>query len=168
MTAAASRPQRPATGNKRSAARLAAVQALYQMDVAGSDVGATLAEFEALRLGKEVDGTQYAAADTGFFRDLVGGVVRDQLTIDPMIDNALREDWPLARIDSTLRQILRAGAYELHNRLDVPARAAISEYVDVAKAFFDQGDETKITNAILDRLARAARPQEFGAATAEP
>ena len=152
----------PAKGNKRSTARLAAVQALYQMDVSGSDVGATIAEFEAYRIGREVDGAHYGAADLQFFRDLVGGVVREQRAIDPSIDGALAEGWPLSRIDSTLRQILRAGVFELTNRLDVPAKAAISEYVDVARAFFEDGDEPKIVNAVLDRLARSARPFEFG------
>lgn len=151
-------------GNKRSTARLAAVQALYQMDVAGSDVYATISEFEAYRLGKDIDGDQYGAADPAFFRDIVGGVVRTQLEIDPLIDRALLEGWPLARIDSTLRQILRAGVYELFHRMDVPAKAAINEYVDVARAFFDKGDEARIVNAILDKLARSARPDDFGAA----
>jgi N utilization substance protein B len=148
--------------NKRSAARLAIVQALYQMDLAGSDVFATIAEFEAHRLGREVDGAQYAATDVKFFRDVVGGIVREQLSLDPLIDGALKDDWPLARVDSILRQVLRAGAYELHHRPDVPGKAAISEYVEVAKAFFEAGDEAKIVNAVLDRIARAARPQDFG------
>lgn len=155
--------QGPAKGNKRSTARLAAVQALYQMDLSGSDVGATIAEFEAYRLGREVEGAQYGAADVQFFRDLVGGVVREQRDIDPRIDRALADGWPLSRIDSTLRQILRAGTFEITSRLDVPAKAAISEYVDVARAFFEDGDEPKIVNAVLDRLARSARPFEFGA-----
>jgi transcription antitermination protein NusB len=151
-------------GNKRSTARLAAVQALYQMDLSGSDVFATMVEFETYRLGKDIDGDVYGAADPAFFRDIVGGVVREQRVLDPLIDTALAEGWPLTRIDSTLRQILRAGAYELRHRRDVPAKAAISEYVDVARAFFDKGDEAGIVNAVLDRLARAARPQDFGAA----
>jgi N utilization substance protein B len=154
----------PAKGNKRSTARLAAVQALYQMDLAGSDVLVTMAEFENFRLGKEVDGATYGAVDTQFFRDIVGGVVREQRALDPLVDDGLRDDWPLSRIDSTLRQILRAGAFELRHRRDVPAKAAISEYVDVARAFFEDGDEPRIVNAVLDRLARAARPQEFGTA----
>jgi N utilization substance protein B len=161
MTSGAGRG--PAKGNKRSTARLAAVQALYQMDLSGSDVSQTIAEFEAHRIGREVDGDVYAAADVQFFRDLVGGVVREQRSIDPTIDQLLAEGWPLSRIDSTLRQILRAGAFELTSRLDVPAKAAISEYVDVARAFFEGGDEPKIVNAVLDRMARAARPFEFGA-----
>jgi N utilization substance protein B len=149
---------------KRSSARLAAVQALYQMDLAGSDLLVTLAEFERFRLGQEVEGDQYEPADVGFFRDLVGGVVREQRSIDPEVDGALAETWPLTRIDATLRQILRAGSYELRHRPDVPARAVINEYVDVARAFFDRGDEARITNAVLDRMARAARPAEFAAA----
>ena len=148
-------------GNKRSTARLAGVQALYQMDISGSDLFATLSEFEAFRLGQEVDGVAYRDADLAFFRDVVSGVVREQLILDPLIDNALKEGWPLGRIDSTLRQILRCGAYELMHRHDVPARAAIVEYVDIARAFFDAGDEPRLVNGVLDVLARSARPKEF-------
>lgn len=162
MSAPAAKAE-PRPGNKRSSARLAAVQALYQMDVAGSDLTATIAEFEAYRLGKEVDGIAYRAADIAFFRDIVAGVVREQLELDPLIDEALKAGWPLARIDSTMRQILRAGAFEIRHRLDVPARAAIVEYVDVARAFFEDGDEPRMVNAVLDRIAHAARPYEFGA-----
>jgi N utilization substance protein B len=164
MTSEAARAPK---GNKRSTARLAAVQALYQMDLAGADVTATIREFEAFRLGREIDGVTYAEADPGFFRDVVGGVVREQLEIDPLVDHALKEGWPLARIDSTLRQVLRAGLYELRYRRDVPAKAVIVEYVDVARAFFEDGEEPRLVNAVLDRLARAARPVEFGAAAPE-
>lgn len=153
---------KPRKGNKRSTARLAAVQALYQMDLAGADVAVTIREFEAYRLGREIDGVTYAEADPGFFRDVVGGVVREQLEIDPLIDDALKVGWPLARIDSTLRQVLRAGLYELRFRRDVPARSVIVEYVDVARAFFEDGEEPRLANAVLDRLARSARPAEFG------
>ncbi len=148
-------------GNKRSSARLAAVQALYQMDTAGSDVEDTIAEFEEFRLGKETGGDLYAPADAGFFRDLVRGVVREQLKLDPQIDTTLAKGWPLVRIDMTLRQILRAGFYEILHRRDVPAKAAITEYIDVAQAFFDGGDEVGIVNAVLDQFARKSREQEF-------
>ncbi len=157
---ASERTQRPA--NKRTAARLAAVQALYQMDLAGSDVLRTISEFETLRFGHEIDGIAYPPADVAFFRDVVSGVVREQLDLDPQIDRALAEGWPLARIDTTMRQTLRAGLYEIRHRADVPAKAAIVEYVDVARAFFGDGDEPRVVNAILDRLARLARPHEFG------
>lgn len=151
-------------GNKRSSARLAAVQALYQMDISGADLLSTLGEFETFRLGREVDGETYREADTAFFRDIAGGVVREQRLLDPAIDEALKDGWPLARIDSTLRQILRCGAYEIFLRKDVPARAAIVEYVDIARAFFETGDEVRLVNALLDRLGRQQRPSEFGLA----
>jgi len=151
---------RPA--NQRGAARLAAVQALYQMDIGGAALPEVLAEFELHRLGKEIDGAQYRAADAAFFRALVGGVVADQRSLDPAIDRALSAGWPLARLDATLRAILRAGAYELSARADVPARVVISEYVDVAKAFYE-ADVPGMVNGVLDTLARTLRPAEFPA-----
>ncbi len=158
---APAKPKRTAAraGNKRTTARLAAVQALYQMDVAGTDLPATLAEFEAHRLGREIDGEQYATADAGFFRDLVTGVVAEQRRIDQLVDRVLQASWPLTRIDLTLRAILRAGAYELLYRSDVPARAAISEYVDVAHGFYDD-DGPRLVNGVLDTVAREARSGE--------
>jgi N utilization substance protein B len=146
----------------RSAARLAAVQALYQMDMTGIDLNDVIAEFEAHRLGQEVEGDQYCEAEAEFFRDLVQGVVREQLKIDPLIDRQLAEGWRLARVDSILRAILRAGAYELLMRKDVPARVAISEYVDIAHAFFAE-EEPKVVNGILDALGHKARASEFAA-----
>lgn len=155
-TSAAGR--RPA--NQRGAARLAAVQALYQMDVGGATLPEVLAEFEVHRLGKELDGEQYRDADAAFFREIVGGVVGRQRKLDPAIDAALQSDWTLPRIDTTLRAILRSGAFELAERRDVPAKVVITEYVDVAKAFFD-ADATAMVNAVLDTLARKLRPAEF-------
>jgi len=152
---------RPA--NQRGAARLAAVQALYQMDLGGATLADVLAEFESFRLGKEVDGDQYRNADPAFFRAIVSGVVHNQKALDPVVHMTLAGDWPLARIDVTLRAILRAGAYELTERKDVPARVVIAEYVDVAKAFFDD-EVPAMVNAVLDALARHLRPQEFTAA----
>jgi N utilization substance protein B len=152
------RPARPA--NQRGAARLAAVQALYQMDLGGTTLPEVLAEFESYRLGKEVDGEQYRDADPAFFRDIVAGVVREQQTLDPIVHTTLATGWPLARIDVTLRAILRAGAYELTGRSDVPARVVIAEYVDVAKAFFE-GDVPAMVNGVLDAIARRIRPAEF-------
>jgi len=146
--------------SSRSAARLAAVQALYQMDMTGIDLTDVIAEFETHRLGKEVEGCQYRDAEASFFRDLVEGVVREQLRIDPVIDKQLAEGWRLTRVDSILRAILRSGAYEILVRGDVPARVVISEYVDIAHAFFGE-DEPKVVNGILDRLSHKARPQEF-------
>jgi N utilization substance protein B len=156
---------RPATdvkpANKRGTARLAAVQAIYQMEIAGSELGDVIAEFETYRLGKEIDGMEFREADPAFFRDIVSGIVREQRRIDPAVHLALVEDWPLKRIDVTLRAILRAGAYELIARKDVPARVVITEYIDVAKAFFVE-DEPGIVNGVLDRLARELRGDELG------
>jgi N utilization substance protein B len=144
-------------GNQRSAARLAAVQALYQMDIAGTPVEEVLAEFETFRLGHELDGVKYRDADPAFFRDIVSGVVRTQLELDPAIQETLREGWPLARIDATLRAILRSAAHELRSRKDVPPPVVINEYVDLAKAFFS-GEEPALVNGVLDALARKVRP----------
>ncbi len=146
----------------RSAARLAAIQALYQMDMTSIDSPRVIAEFEAHRLGQEIEGSQYCEAEAAFFRDLVDGVVREQLRVDPLIDDHLAEGWRLHRVDSILRAILRAGAYEILGRSDVPARVVINEYVDLAHAFFE-GEEPKVVNGILDKLARASRPREFAA-----
>jgi N utilization substance protein B len=157
-TTSSVRPARPA--NQRGAARLAAVQALYQMDLGGSSLPDVLAEFESYRLGKEIDGDQYRNADAVFFRDIVSGVVREQADLDPVVHTTLTAGWPLARIDVTLRAILRAGAYELSGRSDVPARVVIAEYVDVAKAFFE-GDVPAMVNGVLDAIARRIRPDEF-------
>jgi transcription antitermination protein NusB len=147
--------------NKRGAARLAAVQALYQMDLAGTGINDILAEFESHWLGGEVEGVQYRPAEAAYFRDIVGGVVREQTRLDPQIDAALARGWPLKRIEAILRAVLRAGAYELACRNDVPARVVTSEYVDVAGAFVDK-DETGMVNAVLDQLARKLRGGEFG------
>lgn len=154
----APRDVRPA--NKRGAARLAAVQALYQMEIGGTDVAEVIAEFESFRLGREIDGDVYREADRAYFREIVAGVVAYQRDIDPRVHAALVEGWPLKRIDVTLREILRAGTFELLKRRDVPARVVITEYVDVAKAFFVE-DEPKIVNGVLDKLARDLRPDEF-------
>lgn len=146
----------PRRANKRGAARLAAVQALYQMDVAGTGVMEITAEYEAYRLGQEVDGEQYLDADPQWFRAIISGVVQEQRQLDPLIRQRLPEDWPLSRIDSTLRAILRAGLWEIKNRKDVPIAVIISEYVDIAKAFFE-GDEPRLVNAVLDRMAKELR-----------
>jgi N utilization substance protein B len=148
--------------NQRGAARLAAVQALYQMDLGGATLPDIIAEFEAHRLGKEVDGDQYRDADAAFFREIITGVVADQRELDPAIDAALSAGWPLARVDATLRAILRSGAFELAHRTDVPGRVVITEYVDVANAFYE-GEVPAMVNAVLDALARKLRAAEFGA-----
>ncbi|SON56131.1 N utilization substance protein B [Hartmannibacter diazotrophicus] len=148
---------RPA--NQRGAARLFAVQALYQLEIGGEDLLSVVAEYEQFRLGKELDGEQYRQADPAFFRAITAGVIEDQRTIDPMVHTALVEDWPLKRVDATLRSILRCGTYELLRRKDVPAKVIISEYLDVARAFYED-DEPKLVNGVLDRIARELRPDE--------
>lgn len=145
---------------ERSGARLAVVQALYEMEVSGKGVIEALAEFEAFWIGRTIDGIEHPPAETAFFRDLLRGVVEEQRSIDPQLDGALSQGWPLKRIEAVLRAILRAGAYELLYRRDVPAKAAISEYVDVAHSFY-AGDEPGMVNAVLDKVARAARANEF-------
>jgi N utilization substance protein B len=150
----------PRKANKRGAARLAAVQALYQMDLAGTGLNEILTEFESHWLGGEVEGAQYRPAEAAYFRDIVGGVVREQTRLDPQIDAALARGWPLRRIETILRAVLRAGAYELACRSDVPARVVMSEYVDVAAAFVDE-EETGMVNAVLDQLAHQLRAAEF-------
>src|SRR5215813_3601002 len=138
--------------NRRGAARLAAVQALYQMDIAGTGLNEILAEFESHWIGREVEGEQYLPAEAAFFRDVVGGVVREQRELDPLIDDALARSWPLKRIEAILRAVLRSGAYERRHRRDVPARVVVSEYVDVAHAFVER-EETGMVNAVLDALS---------------
>jgi N utilization substance protein B len=142
--------------NQRGAARLAAVQALYQMDIGGSGVLEVVAEYEAHRLGQELDGDTYLKADAAWFRSIVSGVVRDQTKIDPMIRASLQDDWALSRLDSTVRAILRAGTFELTERKDVPVPVIVTEYVEIARAFFED-DEPKLVNAVLDRIAKQVR-----------
>jgi N utilization substance protein B len=144
----------------RSQARLAAVQALYQMDLAETDLAAVIEEFKAHRLGSELENGTAAQADPEHFAGLLKGVVRRQREIDPMIDKQLAEGWRLTRIDSIVRAILRAAAFELMELEDVPARVVISEYIEVAHAFFE-GDEPKVVNGVLDQLARKLRPGEL-------
>ena len=153
-------PKDPRKANRRGAARLAAVQALYQMDIAATPVNDILAEFNSHWIGREVEGSQYLPAEAAFFRAIVEGVVREQRRIDPMIDKALAGGWPLKRVEALLRAVLRAGTYELESRTDVPARVVVSEYVDIAHAFLDR-DETGMVNAVLDQLARSLRAAEF-------
>jgi N utilization substance protein B len=165
MGAPAARDEKDARkANKRGAARLAAVQALYQMDLAGTGLNEILAEFESHWIGREVEGAQYLPAEAAFFRNIVSGVVREQRELDPLIDEALSKGWPLKRIETVLRASLRAGAYELIHRSDVPARVVVKEYADVAAAFVGR-DETGMVNAVLDQLARRLRAGEFDRVT---
>jgi N utilization substance protein B len=146
--------------NRRGAARLAAVQALYQMDIAATPLNEALAEFESHWIGREVEGEEYLPAEAAHFRSVVKGVVADQRRLDPMIDEALSKGWPLKRIETVLRAILRAGAYELDRKPDFQARVVVAEYVDVAHAFVDR-EETVMVNCVLDQLARQLRAGEF-------
>lgn len=150
--------------NKRGAARLAAVQALYQMDVTGVGLLEIASEYETFRLGKEVDGDLYRDADPQWFRMIIAGVVDNQRQIDPVIHQSLPESWPLSRVDSTLRAILRAGVFELMKKVDVPVAVIVTEYVDIAKAFYD-AEEPGLVNAVLDRVASRLRPDARGRAT---
>ncbi|MFN3516136.1 MAG: transcription antitermination factor NusB [Novosphingobium sp.] len=140
----------------RSAARLAAVQALYQHAMEGTALPVLLDEFHRHRLGAEIEGDQYAAADVAFFDDVVKGVAARCDEIDELLAGKLAEGWRLERLDKTMLQILRAGAWELMARPDVPTGSAISEYVDVAHAFFE-AREAKFVNGVLDSVAKVVR-----------
>lgn len=152
-----SRPLAP-----RSAARLTAVQALYQMDLAETDLNSVIGQFNLMHFGDKAEDPSVANADRDFFASILRGVVRRQREIDPIVDAQLAEGWRLTRVDSTLRAILRAGVFELIERTDVPARVVISEYVEVAKAFFSE-DEPRVVNGVLDKIARRTREAEFTA-----
>ncbi len=145
---------------KRSAARLFATQALFQMEAGGHGVEQVREEFETHRIGAEIDGTQYPEADQRHFRAVLRAAVNNQARIDQLTDAALAAAWPLGRIDPTLRALFRAAGAEL-TTMDTPARTAITEYVDVAGAFFPGSKETGFVNAVLDHMARAARPEAF-------
>jgi len=164
MTPAAPPEKQIRKANRRGAARLAVVQALYQMDVAATPINDLLAEFESHWLGQEIEGSQYLPAEAAFFREIVVGFMREQRRLDPLIDRTLAGGWPLKRIEAVLRAILRAGAFELDHRTDVPARVVVSEYVGIAHAFLEP-DEAGMVNAVLDALARQLRADEFARAT---
>jgi N utilization substance protein B len=149
--------------NKRqmkSAARLYAVQALFQMEASDQTVEAIQQEFEDHRFGAEYDGDALVEGDIGLFRKLVDDAVNWQAKIDQMTDRALVAKWPIARIDPTLRALFRAAGAELTEG-EAPPKVVITEYVDVAKAFFPEGREAKFVNAVLDHMAREAQPEAF-------
>jgi N utilization substance protein B len=146
----------PPRSQARSAARLAAVQALYQHRMEGTAQAKLLDEFHQHRLGREIEDEQYAEADVDFFDDVVCGVLARGEEIDALLAERLADGWTLARLDKTMLQILRAGTYELMARPDIPVGTAISEYVDVAHAFFDQR-EAKFVNGILDAVGKVVR-----------
>ncbi len=140
----------------RSSARLAAVQALYQRQMEGTALPKLLDEFHQHRLGKEIEGEQFADAEVDFFDDIVSGTIARHEEIDETLTGKLAEGWSLRRLDRAMLQVLRAGTYELLARRDVPAKAVINEYVDVAHAFFE-AREAKFVNGILDAVAKQVR-----------
>ena len=148
---------------ERLNARLAAVQGLYQMEIAGAGLADVLAEFGSHWIGREVEGDSYGPAEFGHFRAVLEGTVERQRDIDARIDSILTDGWPLRRVEAVLRAVLRAAAFEIGWRKDVPVRVAIKEYVDVAAGFLGP-EEVGMANAVLDRFARLARPQDFDAA----
>ena len=148
--------QTPARSRSRSAARLAAVQALYQQEMEKTPLPTLLHEFHQHRLGATIEGVEYADAEVDFFDDIVRGVDARRLELDALIAARLAKDWSIERLDKPMRQILRAGSYELAARIDVPTGSVISEYVDVAKAFYDKR-EANFVNGLLDAVAKDVR-----------
>lgn len=153
----------------RTAARLAAVQALYQMDLAGTDLNDVIKEFLSERMSGATEpgddaqaGPELKGADRLFFADILRAMLRRQREIDPLVDDQLATGWRLVRVDAILRAVLRAGVAELLEREDVPARVVINEYINVAHFFFSE-DEPRVVNGVLDRIARKVRPKEFEA-----
>ena len=151
----------------RSAARLAAVQGLYQMDLASTDLATVIRDLTEHPIRETAEGPveddEAAEMDATFLGELIRGVVRRQREIDPIVDKQLATGWRLARVDSILRAILRSGTFELLERSDVPTRVIINEYIDIAHAFFD-GDEPKVVNGVLDKLAKRLRTTDTGVA----
>ncbi|PSJ41753.1 transcription antitermination factor NusB [Allosphingosinicella deserti] len=145
-----------ARSRSRSAARLAAVQALYQHEMEQTPVPTLLHEFHMHRLGATIEGVEYEDAEVDFFDDIVVGVQARAAELDELVAAKLARDWSLHRLDRPMRQILRAGAYELVARIDVPTGTIISEYVDVAKAFYDK-KEAAFVNGLLDAVAKDVR-----------
>ncbi len=145
-----------ARSKARAASRLAAVQALYQHQLEVVPLERLLNEFHRHRLGAEIEGDQYAEAEVAFFDDVVTGTIARRDEIDALLGERLASGWTVARLDKTMLQILRAGAWELVARADVPTATVIGEYVDVAHAFFDKR-ESNFVNGVLDAVAKAVR-----------
>lgn len=144
----------------KSAARLYAVQALFQMEASGQTVEAITREFEDHRFGAVYDGDEMIEGNVSLFRHILNDAVNHQATIDQLTDRALAVAWPINRIDPTLRAAFRAAGAEL-TRSEAPPRVVINEYVEIAKAFFPDGREPRFANAVLDHMAREANPQAF-------
>ena len=151
---------RPDKRQMKSASRLYAVQALFQMESSAQTVQAVCREFETHRFGATYDEGEFAEGDVDHFREVVDKAVNWQAKIDQMTDRALVATWPIDRIDPVLRALFRAAGAELVDMV-TPPKVAITEYVDVAKAFFPDGKEPKFVNAVLDHMAREARPEAF-------
>ena len=151
---------RDAKRRAKSAARLYAVQALFQMESSGQTAEAVATEFETHRFGAVYDEAEMAEGDTGHFRAVLGHAVNWQAMIDQLTDRALVAKWPIARIDPVLRALFRAAGAEV-TQMDTPPKVAITEYVDVAKAFFPDGKEPAFVNAVLDHMAHEAKPEGF-------
>lgn len=151
------RVSRPAVYQDRSVARLAAVQALYQMDVAGAGVEAVVREFADHRFGGDLEGAMLAEADEALFAEIVRGVVAEQARVDAAVVKRLAKGWRMERLDATARAILRAGAWELLRRPDTPVEVVLDEYIELARAFFEGTAEPGFLNAALDGVARDVR-----------
>ncbi len=156
MAAPVKKPTKPPPAGKRGAARLAAVQALYQLDINGGTMAQVIREFVEHRIGRELDGDQYGGADEHLFQAVAQGAATKREELDNLIAAVLPDAWPLERLESILRQILRCGVYELAEMPEIPTPVVISEYVAIADAFY-QGKEPGMVNALLDRLARELR-----------
>ncbi len=157
----------PAKAPRRSAARLAAVQALYQIELGGGAPEAVLREFMEHRLAEPLDDAEWVEADPALLAALVSGVAAESALLDDMLAAVLAEGWPVERLETLLRLILRAGAYELGYLPEIPARVSITEYVNLAQAFFD-GKQPGLANGVLDRMAHSLRPEEFDATPDQP
>ncbi len=153
-------PSRDAQRQMKSAARLYAVQALFQMEQSGQALDAVRQEFETYRFGEEIEGEELAEGDVDLFRKLLEDALNFQARIDQMTDRALVAAWPIDRIDPTLRALFRAAGAELTEG-EAPPKVVITEFVDVARAFFPEGREPKFVNAVLDHMAREAKPEAF-------
>ena len=160
MSDAAPKPSSSEKRQMKSAARLYAVQALFQMEASGQTVDKVRQEFESFRFGAVYEGDEMAEGDPDLFRRIVEEAVNWQAKIDQMTDRALVAKWPIGRIDPVLRALFRAAGAEFMDET-TPPKVIISEFVDVARAFFPDGKEAKFVNAVLDHMAREARPEAF-------
>ena len=160
MSDTAPKPTQAEKRQMKSAARLYAVQALFQMEAIGQSSDSVIGEFETHRFGAVYEGEEMAEGDLGLFRRVVEDAVTLQARIDQMTDRALVAKWPIARIDPVLRALFRAAGAELTTP-STPPKVIITEFVDVARAFFPEGKEPSFVNAVLDHMAREARPEAF-------